>query len=326
MRILLTGGMGYIGSHIAVELINEGHSVHILDNLCNSQIDAQIKIESITGVRPVFFYGDVTNLNDYPTNTYDALIHCAGYKAVGESSLKPDLYYENNVIGTLTALMYCKQQNINRFIFSSSATVYGTQDINPISENASLNPENPYARTKLMGEQIIQDFCHANPDFNATVLRYFNPIGAHKSGKIFENPNGIPNNLMPLLCQIANKQRDELTIFGSDYDTIDGTCVRDYIHIEDIALGHIAALYSYRGFNVYNLGTGFGTSVKQLIDTFQQINNVIIPTKLGDRRYGDSPILCSDPSLALMELDWKAKYNIEDMCRDAWNAIKLNRK
>lgn len=327
MKILVTGGLGYIGSHIVVELLNAKHDVTIMDNLCNSKISTLDGIEKITGIRPRFHLGDVKNLHDFPRYPYvsvqfDCVIHCAGLKSVADSVQYPIQYFENNITGTINVLKFCSIEKIKKLIFSSSATVYGNPAWSPVHEKLPKNPENPYALSKLISEQLIeQTTIAADWGFSATCLRYFNPIGAHESGLIFENPNGKPNNLMPLICEVASGKRTRIDIFGENYNTPDGTCIRDYIHVTDIAEGHLAALIDNLHFSVYNLGTGQGTSVKEIIQKFEEVNKVKIPSMISDARPGDVAISYADPSNAQINLNWKAEKTLDDMVRSSWDAI-----
>ena len=324
MKILLTGGAGYIGSHTAVELINAGHSVVIVDNLCNSSEEVIKRIEKITGVKDVSFYKkdlreDISDI--FSNNDFDACIHFAGLKAVGESVSFPLRYYDNNLISTINLLKELKAHNCKKIIFSSSATVYGTPAEIPITENCPKGTcTNPYGWTKSMIEQILTDLYSSDSSWNVVILRYFNPVGAHSSGLIGENPKGIPNNLMPYITQVASGRLEKLHVFGNDYDTPDGTGIRDYIHVVDLAKGHVAALNALnKGLSVYNLGTGRGYSVLEMVKTFEKVNNLKIPFVIEGRRPGDIGICYSDPSKAMRELNWKAEYGLEEMCRDSWN-------
>lgn len=332
MNILVTGGAGYIGSHTIVELIEAGHSVVVVDNLCNSSYKSIERVEKITGKSISFYEADIRDkekltsvLDKHPI---DACIHFAGLKAVGESVLHPHKYYDNNVTGTLNLIEVLRSRNIKNIIFSSSATVYGEPQIIPLTENCPKGIcTNPYGWTKWMIEQILTDLHTADNSWNVVLLRYFNPIGAHKSGLIGENPNGVPNNLMPYITQVAVGKRDKLHIFGNDYDTPDGTGVRDYIHVVDLARGHVKALEAIKkncGVGVFNLGTGKGYSVLDIVKTFEAVNKVHIPYVIDTRRPGDIAIYYSDPGKALRELGWKAEYDLEDMCRDSWNWQKKN--
>lgn len=329
MNILVTGGAGYIGSHTCIKLLEAGYKVIIADNLSNSNIDVIDKIKKITNMDVVFYEIDVTDENAtnkiFVENNIDGIIHFAGLKAVGESVEKPLEYYYNNILSTLVLCRLCKKYNVNNFVFSSSATVYGNNTV-PFVETMDLLPiTNPYGETKAMNERILSDLAKSNSNFRVTLLRYFNPIGAHESGLIGEVPNGIPNNLMPYITQVAKGKLDKLKVFGNDYDTIDGTGVRDYIHVLDLAEGHVAAIKNIKsGVNIYNLGTGCGTSVLQLINTFINVNKVDIPYEIVGRRPGDIAQCYADTSKAKIELGWVAKRNIEDMVRDSWRFEKNN--
>ena len=328
--VLVTGGTGYIGSHTVVELLQSGYEVVIVDNLSNSSKDVVKKISNITGICPYFIEEDIRNEEKmsfiFETMKPDAVIHFAGLKAVGESVAKPLEYYDNNVGGTITLLKVMRKYGCNKIVFSSSATVYGSPDIVPISETASLRTTNPYGTTKLHIEHMLVDMCKAEKDFSATLLRYFNPIGAHKSGLIGENPNGIPNNLMPRIIDVALGKMEKITIFGTDYPTKDGTGIRDYIHVVDLAKGHIKALeHMGKGAAVYNLGTGTGYSVMELVDTFNKVNNQNVEKVICERRAGDIAECYANPRKAYIELDWKAELGVEEMCRSAWNFAKNNR-
>ena len=335
MKVLVTGGTGYIGSHACVELLNEGHEVIIIDNLVNSKEDVIDKIETITGKKVKFYKDDCCDKDAlrkiFKENDHiDAVLHFAGLKAVGESVKLPIRYYENNLGSTLSLVTVMQEFDCNNIVFSSSATVYGEQKELPYNENMSVGgTTNPYGTTKYFIERILKDVCVANDKFSVALLRYFNPIGAHSSGLIGENPNGIPNNLMPYILKVATHELPVLNIFGNDYDTKDGTGVRDYIHVVDLAKGHIKALdkiCSTTGVVTYNLGTGHGYSVLDLVNTFERVNNVKINYQITDRRPGDIASCYSDPTLAEKELNWKAEKGIEDMCRDAYNFIIKNSK
>ena len=333
MKILVTGGTGYIGSHTAVELLNNDYEVVIIDNLSNSKREVVDKIKKITGKDVIFYEGDVCDkklleeiFND---NKIDAVIHFAGYKAVGESVKKPLMYYRNNIDSTLTLCEVMNEHNVKNIVFSSSATVYGTPKSLPIKENFDVtHATNPYGETKIMIERILNDLYVSDNTWNIALLRYFNPIGAHKSGLIGENPNDIPNNLMPYIVKVANKELKELSVFGNDYDTIDGTGVRDYIHVVDLAIGHIKALEKLnkegKGLFIYNLATGTGYSVLDIINTFEKVNNVKVNYKIVNRRPGDIAACYSDPTKAKEELGFVATKTLEDMCRDLWNYEKNN--
>lgn len=324
MKILVTGGLGYIGSNTVVELINRGYEVIVVDNLYNSNLDVIQKIKMITNVEIEFYKIDVSKIEEvesiFKENKFEAIIHFAGYKSVGESVSDPLMYYRNNLISTITLSELCLKYNVNKFIFSSSATVYGSNN-SPFIESMNLLPSiNPYGQTKVICEQMLTDVSKANPNFAVTFLRYFNPVGGHKSGILNESPNGIPNNLMPYIVQVAEGKREYLSIFGNDYDTSDGTGVRDYIHVVDLALGHIAALENLKqGVNIFNLGTGKGTSVLQLVNEFSRVNNVEIPYIITKRRSGDIACCFADCSKAEREIGFKAKYSISEMCRDSLN-------
>ncbi len=329
MNILVTGGTGYIGSHTVVELLNKGHEVTIFDNLSNSKIEMLDKIKEITGKTARFFKADLLDTESMRTvfeaGRYDAVIHFAGLKAVGESVEKPLLYYENNISGTINLIKLMKEYDCKRIIFSSSATVYGSPKSVPIREDFPLSTTNPYGSTKLMLEYILTDVAKADPDFSVVLLRYFNPIGAHESGLIGEVPNGIPNNLMPYIMQVAVGILPRLGVFGNDYDTPDGTGVRDYIHVVDLAKGHVNAVdkvTSVNGVNVYNLGTGIGYSVLDIVKAFEKANDIEIPYDIKPRRAGDIAMCYADPSKAKEELGWEAKLDLEKMCKDSWNFAK----
>ena len=328
--ILLTGGAGYIGSHTAIELLGAGYGVILVDNLINASEDVIAKIEKISGKKIKFYRAGVRDENKlvkiFADNSIDAVIHFAGLKAVGESVAKPLEYYDNNLSSTLVLLKTMRKFGVNDLIFSSSATVYGTPVDLPLTENSQtgIGITNPYGWTKYMIEQIISDFAKATPNFNATILRYFNPIGAHKSGLIGEKPNGIPNNLLPFVAQVASGIRNKLLVFGGDYDTPDGTCIRDYIHVVDLARGHVAALRKMSGFVVYNLGSGKGSSVLEVISAFETANNIKIPYEVVARRAGDVPVNYSSADKALKILGWKAVRTLEDACRDSWNFQRHN--
>nr|AHF24721.1 UDP-galactose 4-epimerase [uncultured bacterium Contig783] len=332
MKVLVSGGTGYIGSHTCVELINSGHEPVIFDNLSNSKEEVLDLIEKITGVRPKFYKADMLDKDAlrriFEENSFDAVIHFAGLKAVGESVAKPALYYRNNLEGTLNLTDLMSEYGCKKIIFSSSATVYGAPKSVPISEDFPLHTTNPYGSTKLMQEMILQDFCVADPEWSVVLLRYFNPIGAHKSGLLGEDPNGIPNNLMPYINKVAIGELPCLGVFGNDYPTHDGTGVRDYIHVVDLAKGHVCALdkvTSATGTNIYNLGTGNGYSVLDIVENYKRVNGIDIPYVIKDRRPGDIAECYADASKAYNELHWKAEYGIEDMCADSWNYIKNRR-
>ena len=323
MKILVTGGTGYIGSHVVVELLNQGHEVEILDNLINSQIEVLDKIEQITNIKPVFHEVDLLDpdaLDQIFTNAnFDLVIHFAGLKAVAESIEQPLRYYDNNVTGTLNLLQTMQNHDVKNIIFSSSATVYGDQGIEQCVETmpTGIKLTNPYGKTKYMIEEILKDLAVANPDFNIIALRYFNPIGNHPSGLLGENPNGIPNNLMPYIMKVSTGELPELNIYGNDYDTEDGTCLRDYIHVVDLARGHLAAINGLKpGFTAYNLGTGHPTSVLEMVRTFEKVSGKPLPHKFAPRRPGDLPKLYADPTKAAEELNWHTELTIEDAIKD----------
>ncbi|MCH5270190.1 MAG: UDP-glucose 4-epimerase GalE [Lachnospiraceae bacterium] len=326
MAILVTGGAGYIGSHTVVELQNAGYEVVVLDNLSNASEKSLQRVEQITG-KPVTFYKadilDKAAMEDiFSKESIDSVIHFAGLKAVGESVQKPWEYYNNNITGTLTLIQVMREHNVKNIIFSSSATVYGTPKQVPVTEETPKGEcTNPYGWTKSMLEQILQDIQKADPEWNVILLRYFNPIGAHKSGLIGENPSGIPNNLMPYITQVAVGKREELGVFGNDYPTPDGTCIRDYVHVVDLAIGHVKALKRIEekaGFGIYNLGTGKGSSVLDIVNNFQEATGVPIPYSIKERRAGDIPENYANAEKAYRELGWKAQYGIKEMCEDSW--------
>ncbi|HEP1838262.1 TPA: UDP-glucose 4-epimerase GalE [Streptococcus suis] len=326
MSILVTGGAGYIGSHTVVELLKLGKEVVIVDNLSNSSILVLDRIETITGKRPTFYELDVADKEElrqvFENENIEAAIHFAGYKAVGESVAKPIMYYENNIMSTLALVEVMAEFGVKKIVFSSSATVYGLNNPSPLVETMPTSATNPYGYTKVMLEQILRDVEVADKGWSIALLRYFNPIGAHESGLIGEDPAGIPNNLMPFIAQVAVGKRPELSVFGNDYDTVDGTGVRDYIHVIDLALGHIKALEKISttaGVHTYNLGSGQGTSVLELVQAFEKVNGVPVPYKIVDRRPGDVATCYANADKALAELNWKTEKTIEDMCRDTWN-------
>ncbi|MGI6525983.1 MAG: UDP-glucose 4-epimerase GalE [Caldicoprobacterales bacterium] len=331
MAILVTGGAGYIGSHTCVQLLNSGYEAVVADNLSNSKIEAIHRVRKITGKEVKFYQVDICDrsaLRDiFKQENIEAVIHFAAYKAVGESVSKPLEYYANNLISTIMLLETMKEFQIRNFVFSSSATVYGDPEKVPIQEDFPTSATNPYGRTKLMIEHILKDLSQANPNMNIAILRYFNPVGAHESGLIGEDPNDIPNNLVPYITQVAAGKLEKLRIFGKDYETHDGTGVRDYIHVVDLADGHIAALKMLKqncGLVVYNLGTGTGYSVLEMVHAFEKTIGRKIPYEFTQRRPGDIAICYADPSKAGKQLGWKAKYTLEDMCRDSWNWQKNN--
>ena len=323
--ILVTGGAGYIGSHTLIELINNNFEVVVIDNLANSSRESLRRVEQITGHEIPFIEADVRDqsaLDDiFTTYDIDSVIHFAGLKAVGESVAKPLEYYDNNLVSTLALLEAMREHNVKQLVFSSSATVYGNPSELPLRETSTVGVglTNPYGKTKYMIEQIIQDYCAADPTFEATILRYFNPIGAHQSGQIGEDPNGIPNNLLPCVAQVAVGKLQSVGVFGDDYDTPDGTGVRDYIHVVDLARGHVAALQHMKaGANVYNLGTGSGTSVLEIIKAFSKACGRDLPYEIKPRRAGDIAACYADCSKAERELGWRAELSIEQACADSW--------
>lgn len=324
-KILVTGGAGYIGSHTVVELVAAGYEAIIVDDLSNGSVQVLDRLKSITGREISFYQGSVADkgfMNRvFEENHIDAVIHFAAYKAVGESVQEPLKYYENNVGGTIALLEVMKENKVDHIIFSSSATVYGMNNISPLTEDLPTSATNPYGYTKLMMEQILTDLARAHSDWSVTNLRYFNPIGAHESGMIGEAPNGIPNNLMPYITQVAVGKLQELSVFGNDYDTHDGTGVRDYIHVVDLAKGHILALkhnLENKGVAVFNLGTGIGYSVLDMVKAFENVNSVKVPYAIKERRPGDVATCYADASKANDILDWKAEKTIQDMMRDSW--------
>lgn len=325
MKILLTGGAGFIGSHTYVELLNAGHEAVIVDNFYNASERVMERLETITG-KPVCWYNvDVCDKEGlekvFAAHTFDAVIHFAGYKAVGESVQKPLEYYRNNLDSTLTLCDVMRTFGVKRIVFSSSATVYGVTDDMPLVETMPTGCTNPYGWTKYMNEQILRDVAHANPDWAVALLRYFNPIGAHESGMIGEDPVGIPNNLMPYITQVASGKLEKLRVFGNDYNTHDGTGVRDYIHVVDLAQGHVAAceyLMNNVGCDIFNLGTGVGYSVLDLVHTFGRVNHLDIPYIIVERRPGDVARCFADANRAKEKLGWQAQKTLEDMCRDSW--------
>ena len=332
MNILVTGATGFIASHTIVELQNENHDIIGLDNLSNSSIKTLNSIRQITG-RPIEFHqADIRDTEKLRTilskHKIDCCIHFAGLKAVGESVAKPLEYYDNNIAGTVSLLTVLREIGCKNFVFSSSATVYGTPAFVPITEECPKGIcTNPYGWTKHMIEQILIDTQHANPDMNIVILRYFNPIGAHPSGLIGEKPNGIPNNLMPYITQVACGKREKLFVYGNDYDTPDGTGVRDYIHVVDLARGHVHALRALEnncGIDIFNLGTGHGYSVLDVIKTFERVNGIKIPYEIVARRPGDIATCYADPAKAKRVLGWTAQYSLDDMCRDSWNYQQKN--
>lgn len=331
MSILLTGGAGYIGSHTCVEFLNAGYDIVVADNLCNSKKTSLQRVETLTGKKIPFYEIDVADKEAlqqlFERESIDAVVHFAGLKAVGESCAMPLRYYRNNIDTTLTLLEVMKEHGVHNFVFSSSATVYGIPEEVPLKETMATGCTNPYGRTKLMNEEILKDYCAADPEFSVVLLRYFNPIGAHESGDIGEDPNGVPNNLMPYISQIAVGRRKQLQVFGNDYPTPDGTGVRDYIHVTDLALGHVKAIAyaeNHKGAEVFNLGTGIGYSVLDIVKAFEKTNGIEIPYVIAERRPGDIAECYADPQKANTVLGWKAQRTLEDMCKDTWNWQKKN--
>ena len=332
MKILVTGGAGYIGSHTVIELQNAGHTPIILDNLYNASEKVLDRIGNITGKRPPFYNVDIRDREGlekvFDAEKPDAVIHFAGLKAVGESVHKPWEYYDNNITGTLTLVDVMRKHNCKNIIFSSSATVYGDPAFVPITEECPKGQcTNPYGWTKSMLEEVLTDIQFADKDWNVILLRYFNPIGAHKSGTMGENPNGIPNNLMPYITQVAVGKLEKLHVFGNDYDTPDGTGVRDYIHVVDLAKGHVCALKKFApgsGLSIYNLGTGIGYSVLDIVKNFEDANGITIPYVIDKRREGDIATCYCSAAKAEKDLGWKAQYNMHDMCEDSWRWQKNN--
>lgn len=329
MAVLVTGGTGFIGSHTVVELLEAGEDVIIIDNFYNSKPKVINAIQDITGKGFGFYEGDVADKEllrkIFRECFIEEVIHFAGYKAVAESCQKPVMYYRNNIDTTVTLLEVMEEFGCRRLVFSSSATVYGIPDKVPVTEDFALSAINPYGSTKLIIENMCRELCAADDRWSIALLRYFNPIGAHESGKIGEDPNGIPNNLMPIILRVATGKNPILSVYGNDYPTADGTCVRDYIHVVDLAKGHLAAIDSVRkkkGAIPYNLGTGNGYSVLDIINAFEKVNEVKVPYVIADRRPGDAAACYSDPKKANIELNWKAERGIEQMCRDAWNYIQ----
>jgi len=325
-QILITGGAGYIGSHTALELLNEGYEVVIYDNLSNSSQEAVSRVEELTGESITFIEGDVLDEDAlkqvFEANKIEAVIHCAALKAVGESVQKPLEYYQNNITGTLSLMKVMNQMGVKNIVFSSSATVYGNPEVMPITEECPKGQcTNPYGWTKSMMEQIMTDLQAANPDWNVVLLRYFNPVGAHESGRIGEDPKGTPNNLMPYISQVAVGKLEKLGVFGNDYDTPDGTGVRDYIHVVDLADGHVKAIQKILkkpGLVIYNLGTGAGYSVLDMVKAFSKACGKEIPYQIMPRREGDIAMCYADPAKAKAELGWEAKRGLKEMCEDTW--------
>ena len=330
MKVLVTGGAGYIGSHTVVELLDAGYEVVVVDNLSNSSEESLRRVREITGKELTFYPFDVRDrakLEEvFKAHAIDWVIHFAGLKAVGESVEKPVLYYDNNLISTIVLLETMAKYGVKNFVFSSSATVYGEPERLPLDEECRLSTTNPYGTTKLMQEQILKDLYRADTGWNIALLRYFNPVGAHASGRIGEDPKGIPNNLMPYVAQVASGKLQKIGVFGNDYPTPDGTGVRDYIHVVDLARGHVAAIEKLKepGVHIYNLGTGKGYSVLDMIHAFEKACGKKLPYEIRPRRAGDVPACYATSAKAEKELGWKAQYDLEDMCRDQWNWQKNN--
>ncbi len=329
--VLVTGGAGFIGSHACVELLNSGFEVVVIDNLINSKVESLDAVKEITGKSCVFYKVDINDENGlrevFSKHKIDCVIHFAGLKAVGESVEKPHYYYSNNISGTLTLLKVMNEFNVKSIVFSSSATVYGCDNLPPLTEDMRTSATNPYGWTKVMQEQILRDLAVADPEMRVALLRYFNPIGAHPSGLIGENPNGIPNNLVPYICKVALKQLPYLNVYGDDYDTVDGTGVRDYIHVVDLAKGHLAAmryLEKNKGVLTVNLGTGNGYSVLQVVEAYKKASGKDIPVKIQPRRSGDVAANFADAQKAKELINWTAELGIDEMCRDAWNFASKN--
>lgn len=330
-KILVTGGTGFIGSHTCVELLSNGYGIVIVDNLSNSKQAAADRIEKITGKKVAFYNVDVCDYDAlsgvFRENDIEAVVHFAGLKAVGESVRKPLEYYTNNIYGTLILLKVMRENNCKKIVFSSSATVYGMNNVAPYTEDMPTSATNPYGYTKVMIEQILRDVCVADSDFSAVALRYFNPIGAHSSGLLGEDPNGIPNNLVPYIAQVASGKLEQLSVFGDDYDTPDGTGVRDYIHVMDLAAGHVCAIdyaMKNKGFEPVNLGTGKGSSVLEVVAAYEKACGKPIPKRITERRAGDIATCYADASKAKEVFGWEAKSDIVQMCADSWNFTKLN--
>lgn len=332
MKVLLTGGTGYIGSHTAVALLEAGHEVLLADNLSNSKAEVVARIKAVTGRQAEFHQVDLCNYDDllalFKRAGAEAVIHFAGFKAVGESVAEPLRYYQNNLVSSMNLCRALLATGMDKLVFSSSATVYGEPESVPISETApALDASSPYGRTKLFIERILEDLARAKPALKVALLRYFNPAGAHASGMLGEDPRGVPNNLLPYVCQVAVGRRERLTIFGDDYPTRDGTCIRDYIHVMDLAAGHEAALdylQGAKGLEVFNLGTGEGHTVLELVKTFEEANQVVISRELGARRPGDVPASYTDPAKARQALKWRAERSLTDICQDAWRWQRQN--
>lgn len=333
LTILVTGGLGYIGSHLCIELLKGGYEIVIIDNLSNSRLDTLERLKEISKREIRFYQTDLMDMKEikkvFKENSIKGVIHLAGFKAVGESKDYPIKYYKNNITGLINLLEAMDEYNIRNLVFSSSATVYGMDNKSPLTEDMVLSTTNPYGSTKLLNEVILKDLYATDDRWSIEILRYFNPVGAHESGRIGEDPEGIPNNLMPMITQVAIGRRKKILIYGNDYSTYDGTCIRDYIHVVDLAKGHLKALeknFNSKGINIYNLGTGRGYSVLDVIKTFERVTERMVPYEIVGRRLGDVAISYSDPSKAYKELGWKAEKSLEDMCRDAFRWQEKNPK
>lgn len=330
MNVLVTGGTGYIGSHVVTELLNQGHKVVIIDSLVNSKVSVLDSIENLAGKKPIFYHENLINFGTiekiFKDHKFDLIIHFAGLKSVSESVEKPIMYYQQNLTGTINLLKCMQEFKVKKIIFSSSATVYGATHEGECIETMPTGQEitNPYGKTKYMIEEILKDVCTSDPEFSAVALRYFNPVGNHESGLLGEDPNGIPNNLMPYIMKVASGELEELSIYGDDYDTPDGTCHRDFIHVVDLANGHLAAIKALEapGFKTYNLGTGTPTSVLEMVETFEKISGKPLPHKFIERRPGDLAEIWANPSKAARELNWHTNLTIEDAMRDALTFLK----
>ena len=325
MSVLVTGGAGFIGSHTVLELLNAGKDVTVIDNLNNSKFESLRRVQDLSGQQLKFYQVDLTNIAEvrkvFQAQNFESIIHFAAHKAVGESVAQPFMYYQNNLVSTLNLCELMKEFGIRNLVFSSSCTVYGNPEEVPLLETSRLSAVNPYGRTKLFTEHMLKDIQLAEPTLNIALLRYFNPVGAHKSGQIGEDPNGIPNNLMPYITQVAVGKREKLSVFGGDYPTLDGTGVRDYIHVVDLALGHLKAIEKLKenpGLVVYNLGTGTGYSVLEVVKAFEHASGKKVPFEIVDRRAGDAAEAYADVSKAKNEMGWETKYGLEDMCIDSW--------
>ena len=324
MNILVTGGAGYIGSHTCVALLEAGHQVTVIDNLCNSNADVLTRVQALAGRSLRFVHGDIRNRDDLArafAGGIGAVIHFAALKAVGESCAQPLAYFDNNISGTIVLMQAMQAAGVERLVFSSSATVYGQPDHVPVKEDAPLRVTNPYGRTKLVMEDLIRDWCASRPELSAVLLRYFNPVGAHPSGQIGEDPRGIPNNLMPYIAQVASGQRERLHVFGNDYPTPDGTGIRDYLHVMDLADAHVKALdyaTTHTGCEAFNLGTGQGYSVLELVRAFEHASGRKIPCTITQRRPGDVAEIWANPARAMQVLGWAAQYDLAAMCADTW--------